>query len=237
MRRRGFSIAEVLIAGALSLTVLALVFHLWMSSARGVGKGEETLTSVQDASLVLLYLRRDLQRLILPTNPLPWHVRYVRQEGTEVSGNSLLWDPARHSLLNTPGGPDTPATEDVTELSFYASEDTSGRREKITYRYFPKRKVLERTKGGSRPHLFGLPRMQNFQIQFSYTDAGGLEHALFGADTPETGRILQFWFRIRFQVQGEDKAEKIRQTRIDLETRIFPRYANRGLHSRWIDGS
>lgn len=236
--RRGFTIPEVLVAALLMLTVFALTMQLWISSSRGVGKGEDALAAVQDASLVLLNLRKDLQRLTYPPEKLPWQLRYIRIRGQAMVMNEITWDPAGRGFLNKKSESDSVGDvfkEDKTELSFYIFQDGGTQVKKVTYAYLPEQKSMRRQVGLARPHMFALPRLQDFQLQMHFASPEGLSRALFGADTPATGKVDQLWFSTRFVVQSEQDAARIQTTRVDMETRIFPRYVNRLLHTRWLE--
>lgn len=233
MSRRAFSIPEVLIASLLAATVLTLTLHLWSSSTRTVTKGEESLTSLQDASLVLLHLRRDLQRLCLPGPARPWDLRLLEKRGTLQTHHLLRFDPDTLSLANQRPPPDPPPAHDLTLLAFHVFREDLQGTQRIRYRYQQEERTLWREAQDEEPRAFALPRLQEFRLQPVVALAGGGDLALLGADTPETGRLLQLWFEVRFEVQAEEDATGIRPTRIELETRIFPRDANRHLHRRW----
>jgi hypothetical protein len=149
--------------------------------------------------------------------------------------NELHWDPGMRRMSNSFRIPSKDPQEDLTEFSFYVFEDDLERSQLVTYAYFPDRKALRRTVGQAAPKTFALPRLQEFKLQLAATTEGGLEQTLFGSGTPETGRLLQLWFQVRFEVQGEIEGSDIRQTRVELETRIFPLHVNRRLHSGWIE--
>jgi len=239
-RRLGFTIPEVLVASLLLLVVFGLTMQLWLNTSRGVGKGEDALASIQDASLVLLYLRKDLQRLVIPGDGGNWDLRYVHIRGQELTQNSLFWDEATQGLRNelqaTNDSTDV-FKEDKTELAFHVLEE-DGSATKVTYTYLPEQRAMRRVEGfGARPKMFALPRLEDFRVQLSYASPGLSARDLLGSEREGTGRLLQFWFRLRFVVRGEEREGAVQTTRVDVDTNVFPRYANRRLHARWREGA
>lgn len=234
-RRRGFTIPEVLVASVLMMVVFGLVLSLWLNTTRGVAKGEDTLDSIQDASIVLLYLRKDVQRMNRGPAIAPWDIQYVRVRGSELTINALKFDDETGGLSNTVTRSDNSADvfkEDKTEFSFYLQRQ-DGEPVRVTYAFLPESRSIRRMEGTAAPSFFALPRLQEFQVQLHYATSADSERALFGAETAETGRLLQLWFSVRFAVQGDRDQVDIRKTEVVVDTRIFPRYLNRNLHTRW----
>lgn len=234
-RRRGFTIPEVLVASVLMMVVFGLVLSLWLNTTRGVTKGEDALDSIQDASIVLLYLRKDAQRMDRGPTIAPWDIRYVRVRDTELQMNALKFDAATGGLTNTPTQTNNSSDtfkEDKTEVSFHVQGD-DGQPVRVTYAFLPEQRSIRRVEGAGPPKFFALPRLQEFQIQLHYATRASPERALFGAETEETGEILQLWWRVSFAVQGDREQVDIRKTEVVVDTRIFPRYLNRNLHTRW----
>jgi hypothetical protein len=234
-RRSGFTITEVLVASVLMMIVFGLVLSLWLNTTRGVSKGEDTLDSIQDASIVLLYLRKDVQRMDRGPAIASWDIRYVRVRGNELTLNALKFDDETGGLKNhvtrTDNSNDT-FKEDKTEVSFHVQGE-DGEPVKVTYAFLPEQRSIRRVEGLKAPKYFALPRLQDFQVQLHYATRASTDRAIFGADTEATGELLQLWFGVRFSVQGDREQVDIRKTEVVVETRIFPRYLNRNLHTRW----
>ena len=238
-RRRGFSIAEVLVASVLMMVVFGLVLSLWLNTTRGVSKGEDTLDSIQDASIVLLYLRKDVQRMDRGPEIAPWDIRYVRVRGHELTMNGLKFDDETGGLSNDVTRSDSSSDtfkEDKTEVTFHVRGE-DGDAVRVTYAFLPEQHSIRRVEGSGPPKFFALPRLQDFQVQLHYATRADPDRALFGAETEETGRLLQLWFSVRFAVQGDRDKVDIRKTEVVVDTRIFPRYLNRNLHTRWAGSS
>ncbi len=226
---------EVLVSAVLMLMVLGMVFSLWIQANRGISKGEDSLQTIRDTSMVVRQFRRDLQRFLVPAASKPWHLRYLKIQGRSLIRNQLLWDASQRGFQNDYVATDNAAQvypEDQTEFSFYATDQKSGDPEKITYTYFPARLVLRRQAGFASPKNFALPRLQDFVIQMHTADFQGLSHPVFETEA-FISPVLQLWFQIHFRVQALEKASDIRKTQVEMNTQIFPRHFHQELQSRW----
>lgn len=232
-RRPGFTIPEVLIAAVLMLMVLGLGTRLWLDSSRGVVKGRDALQSVRDASLVLLHLRKDLQRATLdgagPAGPLG--LEDVR--GYERAAAALRWDAAARVFRPEVTATENPADvfrEDKRELRFYARVGPDGAAREVRYAFLPEERTIRRQVAGESPRHFALPRMREFDVRVEADVGGRAVRLLPAGETPPAGPVRRIWFRVRFAVRGDAPGARLRATAVEMDTRVFPRYLNRALN-------
>lgn len=242
MTRRAFTTLETLVAVSLFMMVMGISLTLWTGAFKDFFKGEDALTSVQDASLVLLHLRRDLLELTLPADGRPYDLRFVRIRGQHFVTDDLRFDPPTRAFVKRHKETDDPEVvyaEDKTELAFFVNDATGDRFVPVTYVYFPGRQLIQRRVGRDRPRDFALPRLEDFELQLEAEDRFTelLPIRLLGTRGEGTDVLRRIWFHVRFAIKAQRTKNGIETTRVDVETKVFPKALNRRIRSAWRSGS
>lgn len=234
--RAGFTLAEALIAVGIFAMVSAVALGLWSGMARSFFRGEDTRTSVQEASTVLLHLRRDLLAADLGDPARGYDLRLQRVREGDLKAATLRLDLTERVLVRRTEE-DEGAGEDRSELTLWTRRGDAAVAREVTWAYLPDQARIERRAEGEATRSFAAPRARDLEVEVEAEpvrppDDGAPLRMLAGgpARTAPLGRV---WFRVRFAVQGEPREGGLSTTRVDLETRVFPRRANLRLRSRW----
>lgn len=239
MRRAAFTLVEVLIAMVVFLVIATIGLQLWTGSARMFAKGEDALTTIQEASTVIMHLRRDLVGLGVPKDPKAYLLRYEKVGDGLTVKEDVFFDrvgrrltKARYRSDSTGyGGP----SSDRLRIEFKVFGPQADSLEEVAWEYRAAAASITRKVGERPPQQFAVPRLQAFDVQLLYQLQGG-QAALeaLGWSSFNEGTLQQMWFRVRFMVKAEDGAGA-ESTRVELESNIFPKHLHRILQSLWLE--
>ena len=234
--KSGVTITEVLIASVIFIMVAGLAMALMTNTTNDFVKGEDTMTSVQDASVLIMRLRQDLMNLsqrAAEATSESCDLIYLHKGESAILG-------AQVQILATSGTVKVDNTlptveEDAkTVFSFWHFVDGEGKKEKITYSYVAKEMTILRQVQGGRGKKYAIPRLKDFQISFDcqQKDKANQVQAFSGFAIAETA-ISQMWFAVKITVQSDESLMRRRTTKIDIDSRIFPRGLNKNLNGIW----
>lgn len=231
---RGYTMPEILISAAIFAMLLGILLGVYTGSMRGFFKGEDALSSTQDATVLMLYLRRDLQRLDLPSGQ---GLSYLKVHGDGPRSARLDFDGASASFSRATTDPGLVLPTGGLRFAFPARKGDEI--QVIQYTYDPAASAIERLDLalGTRK-LFGLPRLQDFSLSFRVHGSDFPVVDLFEGDGTADGKaIRQLWFELRMTMQSESAGgPEIRRTAVVLATNVFPKRANHALASSWVEG-
>lgn len=234
--RRGFTLVEVLIAMVVFLVIAGIGLQLWTGSARMFAKGEDALTTIQEASTVIMHLRRDLVGLAVPVDPKEYLLRYERVGDGLTVKEDLFYDRGGRRLAKAryrADGTGYGGGAERLRLEFRVGTPEADGVEAVAWEYRPAAASITRKVGDRPVQEFAVPRLQAFDVQLLYQLQGG-QSALeaLGWSGFNEGSLQQLWFRVRFMVKAEDSAGA-ETTRVELESAIFPKHLHRILQSLW----
>ncbi len=239
-RRNGFTTLELMVAITVFMAVAGVALELFTGAFRSAFKGEDAVSSVQDASAVLLHLRRDLLEMVLPGDGRPYDVRHMRVRGTDFRNDDYALDPARRVLTGKSRVSDNENAvykEDVSEFWFFVPDAAGTNVVPVVYRYLPEASTITRKVGAGREQSFALPRLESFDLQMAVEGDDGVSRDLLGVRLEETAPVARLYWRVAFRVRGEKRDTGPETTPVEIESRIFPKHQNRRFRSRWIGGA
>ena len=235
-KNNGVTITEVLIASVIFIMVAGLAMALMTNTTNDFVKGEDTMTSVQDASALIMRLRQDLMTLSQRPESMTSEscdLLYLHKGESGDAGAQVQLGTTTGTIAVDNGLP-TVEEEAKTVFSFWHFLDGDGNQEKVTYTYKADEMTIVRKVSGGRAKKYAIPRLKDFQISFDcqQKDSADLVKAFKGTAMGETP-ISQLWFSVKITVQSDESLIRRRTTRIDIESKIFPRGLNRKLHGLW----
>jgi hypothetical protein len=238
-RTLGYTIAEILIGALLLVLVLGTLLFVYTGSMRSYFKGEDALSSVQDASVLMMHLRRDLQRFE-PSTSSPCDVLFVPAGAGGGTGVKLKVDPSLGTLSGGPAGPADAGVTMPTSGSVLAFSMRMGDQvELVTYVYRADASAIERRSSASPDaKWFAMPRLRSFEVGFhAQPSADPAPLDLFSASGgPPPVRVQELWFDVRMRLQSDEtEGPDIGRTAVELATHVFPKRANRALGSVWYE--
>lgn len=236
LNKSGVTITEVLIASVIFIMVAGLAMALMTNTTNDFVKGEDTLTSVQDASALIMRLRQDLLNLSQRAQEATsetcdlfyWH----KGESSTIGAQVQIF--ATSGTVKVDNALPTVNEEAKTVFSFWHYVKGDGSKEKITYAYKEDEMTIVRQVHGGPVKKYAIPRLKDFRISFLCQAKEKAEElqAFKGSVISETA-ISQMWFAAKITVQSDESLMRRRTTKIDIESRIFPRGLNRKFTGRW----
>ena len=240
--KRAVTITEVLIASVIFIMVAGLALGLMTNTTNDFVKGEDTMTSVQDAAAIIMRLRHDMATLALaPTDGSsdPADFIYCRNsDGAKVQAAVHLDTTSATVSIN---GDTEECDANKTVFSFYRFADTSGLAKKVTYSYAKNESSIVRQAQGEKTKSYAVPRLKDFQINLYCQEKSAAAVAFTTASTIDcftgdevTGKTInRLWLGVKVTVQSDESVLRRRTTRIDIQSHIFPRPLNRKLNGLW----
>ena len=234
----GLSITEIIIAAGIFVLVIGFSLALMSNTSNSYLKSEDTMNSVQDASILIMRLRDDLSNLCqAPAEGED--LSYIRKDGGSSQGSSI-------DFRGTTGVLDvsllaSPLEEDGMKLSFWHYRNAKGERERVHYHYRKEDRAIERQVDGGPSKDYGVPRLEHLELslfaqnksdpQSSYTTESALE--LLREGEREKQSIVQLWFDVKLSMKSDEGLMRRKTSRIDISSKIFPRGMNKRLQGRW----
>ena len=138
----------------------SLGLSLLTSSSMDFVKGEDTVSTAQEASLLMRRLREDLLN-IRPSSAGEFDLTYV----SEAKQRSVKFKPDSGSIDVTEQAADAAAGGQGKRLSFYVS-DADKAEVRLVYTYLPDEKTIKRKIADNPEKSYAVPRLKDFAIDF-----------------------------------------------------------------------
>ncbi len=224
---------EVLVGMGVMCVLMVIAYGMFVWTWKSFVKGDDTISSVYESSILMLSLRRDLQRMEFPPGEAGDFV-------VERSGPSPLAAGAdyRHSARQLFASTSVPAIQastsaETTRYTFFLRENSEVR--PVSYTYFSSERKIRREGGldGSVKD-FAVPRLREFELRLGLQPEGSAASLLFPLDGLGAGvRALQLWARVRMRLQSERGPSEMATTSVEVASNVFPKRLNALLRSRW----
>jgi type II secretory pathway pseudopilin PulG len=235
--RRGMTLLEALVATVVFLLVLLLAWDLWRGAFRGFFKGEDALTSAQEAALVVEHLRRDLLAGALAP-PGAWgDVGYVHATGSGRHEKTVRVDRATRQVSSVAGSsfaPQPGSPSERIELRFFRGLSAGQEPVEVVYVFDVQRGSLLRRVGAEPPRSLCTGRLRRFEVKLmAEPDSAGAAIELNGPGTVAAAPVRRLWWHLRVELRSEPAASPIITTEVPIETNVFPKNLNRSLVALW----
>ncbi|MBI2943567.1 MAG: hypothetical protein HYY25_05155 [Candidatus Wallbacteria bacterium] len=234
LSRAGFSIVEMIVGGAILLLIMAIGYGMFLWTWRGFIKGDDTITSVYDASVLMLTLRRDLLRTEFPEGQAN-DIVFIRG-GASPQVTALDFQHSTGRIVPSTAAPATPpetSGEETSQLWF--TQRWGSDLKAVSYTYYPARRTVKREGGlENETKYFSMPRLRSFELALGLQPRGSPAAAYYPA-TPLAAAVepVQLWFQAAVKVRSDRKEGEVEKTTVDVATLIFPKRLNVLLRSRW----
>jgi prepilin-type N-terminal cleavage/methylation domain-containing protein len=231
----GFSLVEVLVGTAVMVVLMVITYGMFVWTWKSFVKGDDTITSVYESSILMLSLRRDLQRMDFPDGE-------SADFAVERFGASPMAAGAdyRHSMRRMVPSTSVPPIQastaaETTRYTFLIRQNAEVKQVSYTY-YSSERKV--RREGGLDGAVkdFAVPRLREFDLRLCLQPEGASAALLFPLDGLGGGvRPLQLWAKVRLRLQSDRGPSEMATTSVEVASNVFPKRLNALLRSRWPD--
>ncbi len=232
-RPLAFSIVELLVGSVVLVLVMAVTYGMFLWTWKGFIKGDDTLTSVYDASVLMLTLRRDVLRMEFPDGQPNDLVLSKTGANPTLSALDFQWSTGQ--MVPSTAAPATPPATSEETFQLWFVQRWGAEIKPVSYTYLPASRTVKREggmEGGAK--YYSMPRLQSFELQLGLQPKGSAS-ALYHPATPIGAGVepTQIWLQARIRVKSDRLEGETEKTSVEVATLIFPKRLNGLLRARW----